>query len=82
MTKPDIFEKIKEILMETFEIPAERITMEATFHPDLDLDSIDAVDLIVQLQQYTSQRINPEEFKQVRTIGDVVEVIARLVDAK
>ena len=49
--------------------------MEARLYEDLDLDSIDAVDLIVHLQTITKRKFNPEEFKLVRTIQDVVEII-------
>ncbi|MEM7021149.1 MAG: acyl carrier protein [Pseudomonadota bacterium] len=59
--------------MELFEIPPEQITLDAHLRDDLDLDSIDAVDLIVKLQERTRVRIDPEQFKSVRTVGDVVE---------
>jgi acyl carrier protein len=55
-----------------FEIPVERITPEARLYEDLDLDSIDAVDLIVKLGELTGRKIRPEAFKAVRTVGDVV----------
>lgn len=58
-----------------FDIPAERITNEARLSEDLDLDSIDAVDLIVRLQEYTGKKIAPAEFKAVRTVGDVVDKV-------
>jgi acyl carrier protein len=51
----------------------EKITVEARLFEDLDLDSIDAVDLIVKLQEYTGKKIAPTEFKTVRTVGDVVD---------
>jgi acyl carrier protein len=79
MKREEIFEKIAEILNETFEISREDITEEALIMDDLDLDSIDAVDLIVKLKKYTSKNIDPEVFKQVRTVGDVVDAIENLV---
>jgi acyl carrier protein len=48
---------------------------------DLDLDSIDAVDLVVELQKLTGRKIKPEEFKTVRTVGDVVERVYELTHA-
>jgi acyl carrier protein len=78
MTKEQIFSKVVEILSEAFDLPPDRITPGARLFQDLDLDSIDAVDLIVKIQQYTNRKIDPETFKQVRTIDDVVEAIHRL----
>lgn len=82
MTKNEIFEKISSYLVEYFEIPKEEITLEAHFYTDLDLDSIDAVDLLVKLQEITQQKIPPEEFKEVRTINDVVEIVYKLVNVQ
>ena len=58
-----------------FELPPEKLVPAARLMEDLDLDSIDAVDLMARLQQYTGKRIASAEFKSVRTIGDVVEKI-------
>ena len=80
MTKEEIYLKIVEILAETFDLPREKITPGALLVQDLDLDSIDAVDLVVKLQQYTNRKIGPEAFKQVRTINDVVEALYRMRD--
>ena len=74
-TKEQIFDKLTEILNEEFDIEKSLITHEANLFTDLDMDSIDAVDLAVRLQQYSEKRISPEEFKQIRTINDVVEAI-------
>ena len=79
MTRDDIYQKMEQILVETFELKPEQIKPEALILQDLDLDSIDAVDLIVKLQQYTNKKIDPEAFKAVRTINDVVEAIYKLV---
>jgi len=79
MTRQDIYEKMQEILIETFELRPDQISPKALILQDLDLDSIDAVDLMVKLQQYTNKRIDPESFKAVRTIDDVVDAIYRLV---
>jgi acyl carrier protein len=79
MTKNDIFEKIKEILVHEFEIDAGTVTPEAQLFTDLDLDSIDAVDLLVRMKEYTKGKIDPELFKHVRTVQDVVDVLFPLV---
>lgn len=79
MTKDEILIKMREILVDTFEIDQDRITSEALLLDDLDLDSIDAVDLIVKLQQLSGKKIDPESFKKVRTVGDVVDAIYLLM---
>ncbi len=81
VTKEEIFNKIADVLHETFEIPLEKITLEAKLFEDLDLDSIDALDLIVKLQHYTNRQITPEVFKLVRTVGDVVSAVYDIVVA-
>ena len=74
-SKDEIFATLSGYLNEMFEVPAERITLSARLFEDLDLDSIDAVDLVVKVQEYTGRRIAPADFKSVRTIGDVVDKI-------
>jgi acyl carrier protein len=82
MPKEEILGWIRNVLHEHFDIPAERVTSEALLYQDLDIDSIDAVDLLIRLKQLTVQPISPEAFKQVRTVGDVVEAVhAHLQDA-
>lgn len=71
--REDVLATLVGYLQEMFEVPEEKITANARLAEDLDLDSIDAVDLIVKLQQYTGKKIEPAEFKSVRTVGDVVE---------
>ena len=78
-SKEEIFNKICEILKQEFEIEDSKLTKDANLFTDLDLDSIDAVDLAVRLQQYTNKRISPEEFKEIRTLNDVVEAIYKLI---
>lgn len=71
--KPEIIVVLRDHLQELFDIPPEKVTLDARLSEDLDLDSIDAVDLIVKLQEFTGRKIPPAEFKAVRTIGDVVD---------
>lgn len=81
MTDQQILEKLKAILAEAFEIDPERITPESKLFEELDLDSIDAVDLAIKLQEMTGQRIKPEDFKTVRTVGDVIGTVHLLLAA-
>ena len=80
MEKELILGKLKGFLVDLFEVPEENITLEARLSEDLDLDSIDAVDLVVKLQELTGQRIKPDEFKSVRTVQDVVDRVYELFE--
>jgi len=79
MTEQDIFERLRSILVETFDIAPDRITPQARLYEDLDIDSIDAVDLIVQLKPLVGRRLQPEAFKAVRTLQDVVDALQGLL---
>jgi len=65
--REQILAMLTTILVDEFEIDAEAITPEANLYEELDLDSIDAVDLVIKLQQLTGKKIQPDEFKSVRT---------------
>lgn len=78
-TRDEIFEKVSEILVNDFEIEKQNILPQTNLFEDLELDSIDAVDLAVKLQYFTDKKISPENFKQIRTIGDVVNAIEDLL---
>lgn len=81
-SKDEVFTIIKDALVDLFEIDAGDITMDAHMYEDLDIDSIDAVDLIVRLKEKTGKKPDVEEFKDVRTIRDLVESIHKLVNDK
>jgi acyl carrier protein len=82
MERDVILRKIRDDISQLFDTPSELITLDADLQKDLDLDSIDAVDLIVKVQEFTGQKIRPDEFKSVRTVGDVVDRIYNLTNAK
>lgn len=81
MTHDEIFARVAAVLEETFEIAPERITPEARLYDDLDIDSIDAVDLLVKLKPMLNKPLRPEQFKSVRTVQDVVQALALLIDS-
>ncbi len=78
-TKEEIFDKLKSILADDFEIEHEKLMPDANLFEDLELDSIDAVDLAVKLQEFTGKKIAPENFKQIKTIDDVVTAVEQLL---
>jgi len=73
ISEANIESQLQHYLVEMFEVPPEKITRDARLFEDLDLDSIDAVDLIVKLQELTGRKFKPEEFKSVRTVGDLID---------
>jgi acyl carrier protein len=79
MGRDEIFATLSRYLREMFEVPAEKISLDARLVEDLDLDSIDAVDLAVKIQEITGKKIKPDQFKTVRTVGDVVNRVHDLV---
>ena len=74
-----IFAQVRKILVELFEVDADDIRPDARLYEDLDIDSIDAVDMVVELKRFTGRRVNPEDFKSVRRIDDVVTAVERLM---
>ena len=79
MTETEILDHLRRILDETFEIDPARVELDTNLFTDLDLDSIDAVDLAIKLQELTGKRIKPEEFKTVRSVADVVRAVQNLM---
>ena len=73
-----MYARIKNILVEQFDVDESAISLQANLYDELQIDSIDAVDLLVQLKVITGKKISPEAFKEVRTIGDVLDALAKL----
>lgn len=80
MTKENIYPMLVDMLHEMFELDKSKITLDANLYSDLDIDSIDAVDLAVKLKDLTGKRMQPEVFKSVRTVRDVVNALATLLE--
>ena len=78
-SRDDIYNTLVDIIKDDFEVDAEDINLQANLYEDLDLERSEAVDLVVKLREITGQKIDPEAFKKVRTIEDVVNEIEKLV---
>jgi acyl carrier protein len=78
MDTQTLYLQIRDILVDQFDVDKASVSMDANLYEDLEIDSIDAVDLLVQLKELTGQKIAPEAFKEVRTIRDVLEAILAL----
>ena len=77
MTKEQIFDILKEALIELFEIPQEKITLESKIYEDLEIDSIDAIGMIDYIKKKTGYRMEAADFKEIRTLGDIVDVVSK-----
>jgi acyl carrier protein len=73
LSRDEVESRLHGYLVDMFEIPQEKINLQARLYEDLDLDSIDAVDLVVKLQELTGRKLKVDEFKSVRTVGDVID---------
>lgn len=79
MTRDEILTHVRSVLSDLFEIDQSRVTPEANLYSDLEIDSIDAVDLLDRVRRLTGKKVSGEDFRTVRTVGDLVSVIERLV---
>jgi acyl carrier protein len=70
-----VLDNLREVLADEFEIDPELITPEASLADDLDIDSIDAIDILARLRELTGKALPAEGLKSVRTVGDVVQLV-------
>ena len=78
--REDIFNTLRDALVELFELEPERISLQSHLYQELEIDSIDAIDLLDHIKRKTGKKISAEDFKSVRTVNDVVEAVYRLVN--
>lgn len=76
MNNDELYVWVADLLAEMFELDRSTLSLQSNLYADLDIDSIDAVDLAVKLKQMTGKRLQPEVFKTIRTIGDVVDALS------
>ena len=81
MSEVEIFEILKKALIELFEIDESKIKPETRIYEDLQIDSIDAIDMIDYIKRQTSYRLMPEDFKNVKTLDDIVKAVAKKFEA-
>ncbi len=74
-TKEEILDRVRAILVESFELEADAVRLDAHLVDDLDLDSIDAIDLAVSLEEETGLEVSEDELREIRLVQDVVELI-------
>ncbi len=80
-TRDEVLEHIKASMEELFEIERDRVTLEARLNEDLEIDSIDAVDLLDRLRRQTGRKVSADDFRSVRTVGELVDAVHALMQA-
>lgn len=75
MSEEEIFNKIKALIANNFEIDEDKITKDTSFTDDLDADSIDLVEFILQLEDEFGAEIPDEEAEKIKTVGDAVAYV-------
>lgn len=78
MTEQEIYRLLSDTLTELFEIEPERITPDTNLYEDLEIDSIDAIDLIDRIKRETGRKLQVEDFRNVRTVNDVVQAVLKI----
>ncbi|MFO7562554.1 MAG: acyl carrier protein [Enhygromyxa sp.] len=81
MTRDEILEHVRRTIAELFEFELDEVGAESTVFEDLDLDSIDAIDLVAKLQQLTGERIDEQAMRRVRTVSDLADLVAAQLSA-
>jgi acyl carrier protein len=79
-TRESLFTQLKSIMQEQFELDPADINMSSRLREDLDIDSIDAVNLMIELKSLTAKKIALENFHQVKTISDLLDAILAFLD--
>lgn len=80
-SREEVLEQVRAALIELFEIEPDKVTPEARLNDDLEIDSIDAVDLLDRLRRQTGRKISADQFRSVRTVGDLVDAVHAIVQA-
>lgn len=80
LNREQVQEILSKALVELFEIDPSKITLTANLYEDLEIDSIDAIDLIDHIKRETGYRLVADDFRSVRTVGDVVEAVMKKME--
>ena len=81
VSREQILEHVREAMGELFDLAPERVQLDTKVVEDLELDSIDAIELAVKMESLTGQRFDPERFREMRTISDVVEILHDILES-
>lgn len=73
-----VFERVKKMIVEELNVPQEKVTMEARLAEDLGADSIDAVELIMNIEDEFEIQVSDEQAQNIKSVGDLVKYIESL----
>ena len=74
-TREQIFARVAELLAQSFDLAPDQVRLDSHLNDDLDLDSIDAIDLVVGLEEETGLDVSESELRSIRLVGDIVELV-------
>jgi acyl carrier protein len=81
MTRAELEQKTCAMMAEMFELKMEQLKPDTKLFEELNLDSIDAVDLVVKVQEITGRRVDQADLRRVRTVKDVVDMVEQYLKA-
>jgi acyl carrier protein len=81
MTREEVFEQVKTILVDTLSVDEDKVTMTARFQEDLETDSLDLVELVMTMEEEFGVKISDEEAAAIKTVGDAVDFVMQRADA-
>jgi acyl carrier protein len=79
-SKDEIFSQVRETMVSMFELESDSIKLDSHLFKDLDLDSIDAIDMAVKMQDLTGQRVEESALQGLQTVGDIVDLAHNMMD--
>ena len=78
MTREEVFEQVKTILVDTLSVDEDKVTEEARFQEDLETDSLDLVELVMTMEEKFGIKISDEEAGEIKTVGDAVDFVIKV----
>lgn len=81
MTREEVFEHVKGILVETLSVDEDKVTLDARFQEDLETDSLDLVELVMTMEEDFGIKISDEEAAEIKTVGNAVDFVMKRAEA-